>query len=61
MSCDTMPTKDVQADPAPAKEAVAGKRMVLQRAGYMAVSGLLRPPRSLSIMVVHELQMGDAG
>lgn len=24
MSCDTMPTKDVQADPAPAQEAVAG-------------------------------------
>ena len=26
-SCDTIPTKDVQADPAPAQGAVAGKHM----------------------------------
>ena len=56
-SCDTMPTKDVQADPAPAHGAVAGKHMVLRRAGHMAILGLLRPQKSLSIVVVHEPQM----
>ena len=61
MSCDTMPTKDVHADPAPAQEAVAGKHMVLQQAGQMAVSVLQRPPRSLPMMVGHEPQMGAAG
>ena len=60
-SCDTMPTRDVQADPAPAQGAVAGKHMVLRRAGHMAILGLLRPQRSLSMVVVHEPQMGAAG